>query len=90
MFKNYMMTALRNIKKHKGYSFITIIGLAIGISVCILIFLFVEYELGFDSHVAAKEHIYRVVTDIERAEGKSYAGGTPFPTASSGPARPTA
>ena len=76
-----MLTALRNIKKHKAYSFITIIGLAIGIAVCILIFLFVKYELGFDSHVAGKEHIYRVVTNIERAEGESYAGSTPFPTA---------
>jgi putative ABC transport system permease protein len=81
MLKSHMKIALRNIRKHKAYSFITIIGLAIGIAVCILIFLFVEYELGFDSHVADKEHIYRVVTQINRAEGRGYAGGTPFPTA---------
>ncbi len=76
-----MMMALRNIKKHKAYSFITILGLAIGIAVCILIFLFVEYELGFDSHVSGKDHIYRVVTDIDNTEGESYSGGTPYPTA---------
>jgi putative ABC transport system permease protein len=81
MFINYMKIALRNIRKHKAYSFITIFGLAIGIAVCILIFLFVEYELGFDSHVAGKEYIYRVVTHTESAEGESYSGGTPFPTA---------
>jgi predicted permease len=81
MFKSHLRIALRNIKKHKVYSFITIVGLAIGIAVCILIFLFVEYELGFDSHVAEKEYIYRVVTQINRAEGRGYAGGTPFPTA---------
>lgn len=76
-----MKIVLRNIRKHKAYSFITIIGLAIGIAVCILIFLFVEYELGFDSHAADKEHIYRVVTQENRAEGRRYTGGTPFPTA---------
>ncbi len=76
-----MKIALRNIRKHKAYSFITIIGLAIGIAVCILIFLFVEYELGFDSHVADKEHIYRVVTRVNRTEGRGYSGGTPYPTA---------
>ena len=81
MFKSHMRIALRNIGRHKAYSFITILGLAIGIAVCILIFLFVEYELGFDSHIADKEYIYRVVTQINRAEGKGYAGGTPFPTA---------
>jgi putative ABC transport system permease protein len=82
MFKSHMKIALRNIRNHKAYSFITIIGLAIGIAVCILIFLFVEYELGFDSHVADKDHIYRVVTQVNHAEGKSYTGGTPYPTAS--------
>ncbi len=76
-----MKIALRNIKKHKTYSFITIVGLAIGIAVCILIFLFVEYELGFDSHVADKEYIYRVVTQVNRSEGIDYTRGTPFPTA---------
>ncbi len=81
MFKIHIKIALRNIRKHKAYSFITTIGLAIGIAVCILIFLFVEYELGFDSHVIDKEHIYRVVTQIDRTEGRSYTGGTPFPTA---------
>ncbi len=81
MLKSHMRIALRNIRKHKAYSLITIIGLAIGIAVCILIFLFVEYELGFDSHIADKEYIYRVVTQTDRAEGKGYVGGTPFPTA---------
>lgn len=52
-----------------------------GIAVCIFIFLFVEYELGFDSHVADKERVYRVVTQVNRAEGRGYSGGTPYPTA---------
>lgn len=68
-------------KKYKAHSFINIFGLAIGIAVCILIFLFVEYELGFDSHITNKNYIYRVVTHINRPEGIEYNGCTPFPMA---------
>ena len=71
MFKSHIRMALRNIIKHKAYSFITIVGRAVGIAICILIFLFVEYELGFDSHIPDKEYIYRVVTRINRSEGQA-------------------
>jgi len=81
MFKNYLNTALRILQKYKGFSFINIVGLAIGIAVCLLIFLFVENELGFDSHFSDKEHIYRVVTHSHRPEKTEYDSGTPFPTA---------
>jgi ABC-type lipoprotein release transport system permease subunit len=81
MIKNYLIIALRNISKHRAFSFINIIGLAIGIAVCMLIFLFVEYELSFDSHIIDKKQLYRIVTHINRPEGKEYAGCTPFPTA---------
>ncbi len=81
MTKNYLIIALRSIKKHRAYSFINIIGLAIGIAVCMLIFLYVDYELSFDSHIIDKKHIYRVVTHINRPEGQEYTGGAPFPTA---------
>jgi len=81
MFVNYFKIALQNIKRNKVFSFINIGGLAVGMAVCILIFLIVQYELGFDAHVPDKDHIYRVVTEVNRPEGKDYAGGTPFPTA---------
>jgi putative ABC transport system permease protein len=48
MFRNYLITAIRNIKRHKAFSFINITGLAAGMAVCILAFLFVQYELSFD------------------------------------------
>jgi len=46
MVKNYLIIALRNIKKYKAYSFINILGLSIGISCCLLILLFVQDELS--------------------------------------------
>jgi putative ABC transport system permease protein len=60
MLKNYLMITLRNIKKHKGYSFINIAGLAIGMACCILIFLYVWDELSFDRYHEHADRIYRL------------------------------
>ena len=81
MIKNYVKICIRNIQRNKGYSAINIIGLAIGITVCILIFLFVEYELGFDSHFTHKKNIYRVVMHTHNPSGIVYEGCSPFPLA---------
>jgi putative ABC transport system permease protein len=48
MLKNYLKIALRNLMRHKGYSFINIFGLAIGIAACLLISLWVQDDLNFD------------------------------------------
>jgi putative ABC transport system permease protein len=48
MFLNYLKIALRNIRRHKAFSFINIAGLAIGIACCILIMLWVQDELSYD------------------------------------------
>ncbi len=60
MFKNYFKAALRNMRLHKGLSFITIFGFAAGLACCILIMLYAIDQLGFDRHHAKAERIYRV------------------------------
>ncbi|NOR11959.1 MAG: ABC transporter permease, partial [Candidatus Aminicenantes bacterium] len=60
MFKNYITVILRIIRKHRGYSFINIVGLAIGIASCILILFFVQSELNYDRFHEKARHIYRV------------------------------
>ncbi len=60
MFKNYLKIALRNLFKQKLYSFINIIGLAIGIASCILIYLFVQNELSYDTFHKNADRLYRV------------------------------
>lgn len=60
MLKNYIKIAFRNLSKHKGYSFINISGLAIGITLCILILTYVKHELSFDSFHENKDRIARV------------------------------
>jgi putative ABC transport system permease protein len=63
MIWNYLIVALRNIRKNKGYSFINIAGLAIGMAVCVLILLYVQDELSFDGYHKHAGRVYR----IERA-----------------------
>ena len=64
MLKNYVKIAARNLAKHKFYSFINIIGLAIGLSCTLLILLFVQNELTYDKHHSNANRIYRVATEI--------------------------
>jgi predicted permease len=63
MFKNYFQIALRSIKRYKAYSFINIVGLAIGIACCILILLWVHDELSYDRFHENSNDIYRLVDE---------------------------
>jgi len=68
LIKNYLKIALRNIKKHTWYSFINIAGLAIGMTCCILILLWVQDELSYDRFHENASDIYRVIQDINFAD----------------------
>jgi len=61
MYKNYFKVALRNLKKNKLYSFINIIGLALGMACCILILLWVQDELSYDRFHENAGRLFRVV-----------------------------
>lgn len=61
MFKHNFLTALRNIKRHKGYSLINVAGLAIGMACCVLILFFIKEELSYDKFHTKADRIYRVV-----------------------------
>ncbi len=65
MFANYLRTAWRNLRKHKVFSFINIAGLAVGLACCILIFLWIEDELGFDRFHPNHQRLYRAVMRTE-------------------------
>jgi len=58
MFKNYLKVAFRNLWKNKGFSFINIIGLAIGMSSAILILLWIQNEVTYDGFHEKKDRIY--------------------------------
>ena len=79
MFKNYMKTSLRNIAKYKTFSVINISGLAIGLTCCILIYMYIADELSFDNFHKNSGRLYRVLTEWYQKDG-STAGNSYNPT----------
>ncbi len=77
MLKNYFKIAFRNIRRHKGYSFINIAGLAIGMACTILILLWIQDELAYDRFHEKGDNIYRVI--VEDEQGQQFAGTCPIP-----------
>src|SRR5579859_6969154 len=58
MLKNYLKVAFRNLWKNKGFSFINIVGLAIGMASAILILLWIQNEVSYDDFHEKKDRIY--------------------------------
>ncbi len=63
MIRNYLKVAFRNLLRKKGFAGINILGLATGMAVCLLIVLFVQSELKFDTYHKQSDQIYRMVLD---------------------------
>ncbi|MCW3118443.1 MAG: transporter permease [Chitinophagaceae bacterium] len=81
MIRNYIKTAFRSLLRHKAFSFINIAGLAVGISACFLIFLYVSFETSYDDFHAKGDRIYRVVTDTKTPSETISQGATTTPIA---------
>src|SRR5215218_9882073 len=75
MIKSYLKVAFRKLWSQKAFSLINIIGLAIGMTACFLIFLYVNFELSYDSFHSKADRIYRVVADIKTPTEVINAGG---------------
>lgn len=68
MLKNYISIAVRSLLKYKAYSFINVIGLAVGIACTLVILLYVQDELSYDKYHEKSERTYRIIQDIEPVE----------------------
>lgn len=86
MFKNYWKVAWRNISRHKGYSFLNVFGLAVGMASALFILFWVQDELSFDRFHANAGTLYRVEQDQATGQGKFHVYVTPYPL---GPAMKT-
>ena len=75
MLKNYLKIAFRNLWRHRVFSFINIMGLTVGMAACFLIFLYIRFELSYDSFHAKGDRIYRIVCDIKTPTEVIKAGG---------------
>jgi len=79
MLKNYLKIALRNLARHKGYAFINVLGLAVGIAASVLVVLYVVDELGYDRFHENSERIHRITADwSNRGDSKIHQLGTPW------------
>src|SRR6185312_3306674 len=81
MFKNFFKTTIRSLWKNKGYSFLNIFGLAIGIACAGLIFLWVEDELNWDQFNTKKDSLYRIRENQKYDTYVATFGSTPAPMA---------
>ncbi|MFD3001714.1 ABC transporter permease [Pontibacter toksunensis] len=79
MFSDYIKIAIRNIFRNKVYSTINIAGLAIGVASCVLIFLYVQDELSYESHFSKADRIVRLAGEInfEGQEVNKFALSSP-------------
>lgn len=77
MFKNYFKIAWRTIKRHKGYSFINLTGLALGMVCCIFILVWIQDERGFNTFHEKMEQLYLVRTWSLYGDQRSANSGTP-------------
>lgn len=79
MFKNYLIIALRHLIKNKVYSFINIFGLAVGLTAVILILLYIQFEISFDTYHEKAERIFRIALEDQKTARRSPV--TPAPLA---------
>ena len=72
MIRNYFTTAIRSIQRSAGFSFINLIGLAIGLASCIFIFLWINDELSYDRYLSNSDRIYRIILkDVRYAQPRT-------------------
>jgi putative ABC transport system permease protein len=76
MIKNYCRVALRNLLRNRVFSFINIMGLAVGMTAGFLIFQYVRFEKSYDSFHTKADRIYRVVGDVVTPTRTVHAGSS--------------
>jgi len=81
MFKNYLKTACRSLIRNINYTIINVAGLAVGIAVCSMIFIIIQFQTSFDTFHSKKDRIYRILTEYHHADAAtiSYGKNVPFP-----------
>ncbi|HLL43379.1 MAG TPA: ABC transporter permease [Segetibacter sp.] len=79
MISNYFKIAWRNLKKNKIFSFINVIGLAIGLTCCLLISMYIYEELNYDAHQKLGDRLYQLGTRSKNNGVEMLSGHTPAP-----------
>ena len=78
MIKSILITALRTLRRNKLFALINVLGLSVGISAALIIYLMVQYDFSFEQFRPAKERTYRVVTSMNFAGSPIFNSGIPY------------
>ncbi len=81
MFRNHLFVALRNFQKRKSFTFINILGLTVGMTVCLLILTYARYEMSYDKFHSRADDIYRVTVDLYNGNDFQVADAQCYPAA---------
>jgi putative ABC transport system permease protein len=79
MFRNYLLTAYRNLVHNKEYSIINVSGLAVGLASCLVLFYILQYEMSFDAFHTKRQRIFRITSEASFPGGMDYNMGVPAP-----------
>src|SRR4051812_1590747 len=81
MFKNYFKTAFRSLVRNRSFTIINVAGLAVGIAVCMMIFMIIQFQTSFDNFHSKKDRTYRVLTEYHHVDATNifYGKGVPYP-----------
>ena len=79
MLRNYLKTALRNLRRHLGYAAINILGLAVGLACVLVIGLYVRHELSYDEFHEGADRVYRVAADVRLGDRETKLPLSPAP-----------
>ena len=78
LLSNYLLVAVRNLLRNRAFTFINLLGLAVGLACCALIVLYVQYDLSFDRHHENADRIYRILRETRSVGSESrFTGRTP-------------
>lgn len=81
MFRNYIKTAFRSLRKNIGFTIINVLGLALGLAICLLIVFYVVDELSYDKFNLKADRIFRVNTEVKFGGNENAYAQSPAPTA---------
>ena len=79
MIRNYFKSAFRSLRHHKAFSLINVLGLSIGVSAALVIFLIVYHEFSYDKFEPGRDRIYRVVLDASFNGTEGHSAAVPAP-----------
>lgn len=80
MFRNYLLIAFRTLGRQKMFSLVCVFGLALAMSVCMVVMLGLKDQLSYDTFHPSKNNIYRVIAELRDERGNPYRyAGTPLP-----------